>query len=177
MDIGIAFFIACLTLLILLFFEDSSGASTSEEASTIDNGITGTGGALNTIANTIAGAIKKAEGFFPGSVSQRDNNPGNMEIPGDTGLTDSAGHGIFSSLSAGMTALIEDITHKLSTAPEGTTLEGLLSRYVYGTPYDSPASSTALDNYVNIVAESLSNVVGFAVDATTQISDLVASGG
>lgn len=66
---------------------------------------------LDTIVEIMAKAIKEFEGWFEGSRSYRNNNPGNLKFasqPGATGADDS-GHAIFTSYQAGWDALKRQI--------------------------------------------------------------------
>lgn len=56
-------------------------------------------------------AIMEFEGFWEGSVSWRNNNPGNLKAVGQQGVIgkDPQGHAIFSSFDAGWNALINQL--------------------------------------------------------------------
>ena len=58
-----------------------------------------------------AEAIKTFEGWFDGSISQRNNNPGNLKNRGQAGVIgeDSQGHAIFANYEAGYNALINQL--------------------------------------------------------------------
>lgn len=60
----------------------------------------------------MARAIMDFEGYFGGSVSERNNNPGNLKNAGQAGVIgqDSQGHAIFESFEAGWNALINQLT-------------------------------------------------------------------
>jgi hypothetical protein len=80
---------------------------------------------------------KQNEGWKPGSKSYRNNNPGNLKPfsskqlpPGATG-TDKDGFLIFSSESAGMAALENDLAAKVRKYPGYSLLE-ILARYLGG---------------------------------------------
>lgn len=74
-----------------------------------------------------ADAIKSFEGWFPGSRSYRNNNPGNLKFVNQAGATgpDETGHAIFDSYNSGWSALI----HQLTIATTGVS-------QVYA-PYDT----------------------------------------
>jgi hypothetical protein len=64
-------------------------------------------GSSNDPINAMALAIQSAEGYYPGSRSYRNNNPGNLKTtsaPGQTGV-DSGGFAIFDSYADGFAAL------------------------------------------------------------------------
>jgi len=58
---------------------------------------------------TFAEAIRTQEGWYPGSRSQRNNNPGNMRKWDSSLPLDDAGYQIFPSYAAGWNALIKQI--------------------------------------------------------------------
>lgn len=68
-------------------------------------------GAYDSAIQTMAGAIKDFEGWYPGSRSYRNNNPGNLKYAGQLGATgaDDTGHAIFSSYDAGWNALVRQL--------------------------------------------------------------------
>jgi len=59
----------------------------------------------------MARAIMDFEGYKEGSVSERNNNPGNLKAMGQAGSvgTDSAGHAIFDSFESGWNALVNQL--------------------------------------------------------------------
>lgn len=62
---------------------------------------------LENILNAMAAAIKEFEGWYVGSRSYRNNNPGNLKYAGQPGATgaDESGHAIFDSYASGWEAL------------------------------------------------------------------------
>lgn len=65
----------------------------------------------NDVLNKFAEAIKQFEGWFEGSASQRNNNPGNLKDRGQTGVIgrDQQGHAIFNTYQAGYDALLNQL--------------------------------------------------------------------
>lgn len=60
--------------------------------------------------DSIAQAIQTREGYYPGSLAYRNNNPGNLVYAGQPGATPGAGgFAAFSSYSAGYSALENQI--------------------------------------------------------------------
>jgi len=59
----------------------------------------------------MAKAIMDFEGYSQGSVSQRNNNPGNLKAMGQAGSvgTDNQGHAIFDSFESGWNALVNQL--------------------------------------------------------------------
>lgn len=101
-----------------------------------DSGSIPEGGSMPaTIYDKWASAIMEFEGWFPGSVSWRNNNPGNLKAAGQPGIVtkDSQGHAIFDSFQNGWRALV----NQLRAAVEGRsavytpsmTIEQFFSRY------------------------------------------------
>jgi len=75
-----------------------------------------------TAANAIAGAIQTQEGWYPGSVSYQNNNPGNLVYAGQPGATlGVGGFAAFSSYADGQAALVNQIQ---LDATRGTDVNG-----------------------------------------------------
>lgn len=73
-------------------------------------------------ANSIAQAIQQQEGYYPGSVAYRNNNPGNLVYAGQAGATPGAGgFASFSSYDAGYQAMLNQIA---LDASRGTDASG-----------------------------------------------------
>ncbi len=89
----------------------------------------------NTLYDRIAKAIMEFEGYFEGSVSWKNNNPGNLKFAGQAGATgaDSQGHAIFSDFQVGYRALINQIrsmaSGQSSLYPAGWSLYQVFARY------------------------------------------------
>jgi len=66
---------------------------------------------INPVIEKMAQAIKEFEGWRPGSVSYRNNNPGNLKLAGQPGAigADNQGHAIFATYDDGWTALINQL--------------------------------------------------------------------
>jgi len=66
---------------------------------------------LNPRIEEMAKAIMDFEGYSQGSVSQRNNNPGNLKAMGQAGSvgTDSQGHAIFDTFESGWNALVNQL--------------------------------------------------------------------
>lgn len=66
---------------------------------------------LETIVEAIALAIREFEGWYEGSRSWRNHNPGNLKFAGQPGAigADESGHAIFNSDSNGWAALRQQI--------------------------------------------------------------------
>lgn len=88
-----------------------------------------------TIYDRIAQAIMEFEGYFVGSVSYKNNNPGNLKFAGQAGATgqDQFGHAIFATFQDGYQALINQVRRMLngssSLYPQTWTLTQAMNRY------------------------------------------------
>lgn len=82
------------------------------------------------LISSLAAAIKQQEGFYPGSVAYRNNNPGNLMDPSGTIFPkypkDSRGFVIFPDLATGEAALENDLTIKVN---RGMSITSLLNMY------------------------------------------------
>lgn len=84
---------------------------------------------------SMARAIMDFEGYFQGSASQRNNNPGNLKFAGQTGAVgrDNQGHAIFNTFEDGWNALINQLKiaftgHSTIYSPTDT-LRSFFSKY------------------------------------------------
>jgi hypothetical protein len=147
----------------LLYFAYEQGLGTdSPDGGTTDAGTIDDLVALVMVPdyiNTWADAITVHEGWYDGSRSYRNNNPGNLEIDGDAGR-DSGGYGVFSSYSAGRNALVADLMAKVRKYGSWTLYQ-VMSRY-------APPSENNTTAYTNAVAAAL----GGSVTPSTLVSDL-----
>jgi hypothetical protein len=66
---------------------------------------------VNSKISDMALAIQTFEGWSEGSVSQKNNNPGNLKFAGQPGAIskDNQGHAIFDSYASGWSALLNQI--------------------------------------------------------------------
>jgi hypothetical protein len=91
---------------------------------------------------SVANEIQQLEGWFTGSVSQTNNNPGNLMYagqPGATGQT-AAGFAIFPSYQAGYQALQNQIA---LDASRGLTISQFASKYAPAQDGNDPTSYAA----------------------------------
>lgn len=88
-----------------------------------------------TIYDNIAQAIMEFEGYFIGSISYKNNNPGNLKFVGQLNATgqDQFGHAIFPTFQDGYNALINQIRRMLngmsSLYPQSETLMQAMNTY------------------------------------------------
>lgn len=120
------------------------------------------------VTQTIAGAIQRQEGWYPGSVAYQNNNPGNLIYAGQAGATAGpGGFAQFGSYQAGLDALQNQLQ---LYAARGLTIQEMMDVYA---PASQPGN--------NPVAYA-SNVAGaLGVSPDTRLLDLggdiVGSGG
>ena len=90
--------------------------------------------------DTVAQTIQTVEGWFPGSLSQRNNNPGNLRPAGQPGCTPVGGFCQFPSYQAGYQALLDQIS---LDASRGETIGQFLSKYAPAQDSNDPESYAA----------------------------------
>jgi hypothetical protein len=118
---------------------------------------------------TMAAAIQKFEGWYPGSRSYRNNNPGNIRwftakfpswMVGATG-TDESGHVIFDTTAHGMQALVNlltmAITGKSSIYKPTDTIYDFFGKYAEANQ----------SSYANSVASALGMPVSVPINQIT----------
>jgi hypothetical protein len=66
---------------------------------------------MESVVRQMAEAIKDFEGWYAGSRSYRNNNPGNLKFAGQAGATgaDESGHAIFQNYEMGWSALLRQL--------------------------------------------------------------------
>lgn len=96
-------------------------------------------GSLQSVADT----IQQIEGWFPGSSSYRNNNPGNLRYPtpilGATGV-DSSGFLIFPDYATGRAAEEHQIT---LDASRGLSIQEFIAKYAPASDQNNPAGYAA----------------------------------
>ena len=120
---------------------------------------------MSDLVTSLSNAIAQFEGFLvPGSVAQRNNNPGNLRSgPGQIG-TDANGYAIFPDVSTGMSALQNQVQLNIN--------RGLnLNQFIGGVPGGYPGYAPSADN------NNVQNYVGFlsgklGVDPNTPLNGL-----
>ena len=131
--------------------------------------------------SALASAHQEHEGFFPGSVSQRNNNPGNLKYIGQAGATgkDERNFAIFPTLQAGMVALKNDLMAKITgkSKPLQNSLDRQGKTYAQATfqdyinIYAPREDSNDPQSYANVLTKKLRSV-GFNVSPATPLSQL-----
>lgn len=91
----------------------------------------------STPLDAVAQAIQSHEGWAPGSVSFRNNNPGNLKYAGQPGATgaDANGFAVFPTYDAGFQALKNQLSLDASRNPDWT-LTQFFTKYLGGNPYN-----------------------------------------
>lgn len=89
--------------------------------------------------NTVASAIQTQEGWFPGSVSYRNNNPGNLMYAGQPGSigADPNGFAIFPDFQTGWQALLNQIS---LDASRGLSIFQFTSKYAPAAAGNDPTA-------------------------------------
>jgi predicted metal-binding protein len=120
---------------------------------------------------TMAAAIEKQEGYYPGSIAYTDNNPGNLMYAGQPGATAGpGGFAVFDSYADGEQALY----NQLNLYAQGTcgacngqplTIEQMTAIY-------APAAQAG--NNPTVYAQNLAAALG--VDPNTPLADAFGGG-
>lgn len=112
--------------------------------------------------STIAGVIQQQEGWYPGSVAYRNNNPGNLIYAGQAGATQGAdGFAVFSSYQDGLNALNNQLQ---LYAGRGLTIQDMMNVY---------APATQAGNNPTLYASNIAGALGVSPD--TRLLDLSSS--
>jgi hypothetical protein len=112
--------------------------------------------------NTVAQTIQQVEGYYPGSVSYTNNNPGNLKYAGQAGATLGAnGFAVFPSYDAGYQALVNQIN---LDASRGQTIAQFTSIYAPAADNNNPTS----------YAQTIANAAGLSVN--DPLSEAIAGG-
>lgn len=135
---------------------------------------TGLGQSGSSLVSSMANAIAQFEGYnVPGSVAQRNNNPGNLRSgPGQTGI-DANGYAVFPDSDTGFAALDSQISLNIS---RGLTLQsfvggGTTSAGTNYPGYAPSADNNNVSNYVNFLSSQL------GIDPNTPLNQIGASPG
>lgn len=139
-------------------------------------------GSLGAAIDTVAQAIQKQEGYYPGSVAYRNNNPGNLiytsyyatqfgAVKG-TPMKDQNGNviGYFSSFpdyQSGLDALDHQITVDASS---GLSIQGMMSKYAPAVD----ANGNPTGNNPALYAQNVASALG--VDPGMSLEDALAGG-
>lgn len=104
---------------------------------------------------TIAGVIQTQEGWYPGSVAYRNNNPGNLIYAGQAGATRGAdGFAVFDSYDAGLAALNNQLQ---LYAGRGMTIQDMMNVY---------APATQAGNNPTLYASRIASALGVSPDTS-----------
>ncbi len=106
-------------------------------------------------SSTIAQTIQKVEGYYPGTLAYRNNNPGNLIFVGQPGAVPGAGgFAAFPTYDDGYNALLKQIQNY---ANRGLTIQQMMDIYA---PASQPGNNPTL--YANQIASAL----GVSTDST-----------
>lgn len=94
---------------------------------------------LSGTIDTMALAMQQQEGWYAGTPSYRNNNPGNLTYQGQAGSigADSQGFAIFPDYESGYAALLRQIQ---LDAGRGFTFYQMFTKYLGGDPYGPPVA-------------------------------------
>lgn len=115
------------------------------------------------LLSSIGKAIQQHEGWYAGSRSLRNNNPGNLKYIGQAGAVgkDPQGFAVFPDYAAGWRALLADIAYKYDVR-KLTTVRAIIARY-------APPNENDTRRYADVVARAVG--VGVDTDLATVIAD------
>jgi hypothetical protein len=122
-------------------------------------------------AATIAATIQQMEGYYPGTASYINNNPGNLMYVGQAGATKSpSGFAVFPTYDDGYQALIAQIQNY---ANRGLTIDQMMNLYA---PAPSATCTTACaGNNPTLYANTIATALG--VDPTSTVADAISGSG
>jgi hypothetical protein len=128
-------------------------------------------GQVNSGFAAIAATIQQVEGYYPGTVAYKNNNPGNLMYAGQPGATQGAnGFAVFPSYDDGYQALLNQIQ---SYANQGLTIDQMMNLYA---PAPSVACGAACaGNNPTLYANQIANSLGVPVGTT--VADAISGGG
>lgn len=122
-----------------------------------------------TTLEALADAFMHHEGWFPGSRSNRNRNPGNLRPWKDGQPKDDGGYRVFPSLVEGYQALLDDLEVKLhgshGLTPNSTLLD-LLNIYAPAGDNNNPNA------YATAVAQWVSTALGKPITTKTTLKEL-----
>jgi hypothetical protein len=118
--------------------------------------------------STVAQKIQQIEGYYPGSLAYRNNNPGNLRPAGQPGCTPVAGFCSFTDYNAGYSALEKQIQ---LDASRGLSIADFIAKYAPASDSNDPASYAAA--VASAAGLSVSDPLSAALDgsAPTDTSD------
>lgn len=93
-------------------------------------------GSIQSVANT----IQTIEGYYPGSLAYRNNNPGNLVFANQPGATQNGAFASFSSYDQGYQALQRQIQ---LDANRGLTIQQFINKYAPASDGNDPTSYAA----------------------------------
>jgi hypothetical protein len=116
---------------------------------------------LGTPADTIASTIQQVEGYYPGTLAYKNNNPGNLIFVGQAGAVPGAGgFAAFPTYDAGYQALLRQIQ---LYGNQGLTIDQMMAKYApAGQGNNNPTA------YANTIASAL------GVSTDTTVADALA---
>jgi hypothetical protein len=127
----------------------------------------------STAALQLASAIQTHEGYFPGSLSYRQNNPGNLMYVGQSGASAGTnGLAVFPSYQAGLSALVDQINLDSS---RGLTLSQFISKYAPPGENNTSAYLSFVSQYTGFSPSDPLSSIGSADTAGSDSGDYAIS--
>ena len=116
--------------------------------------------------DSIVAAIRQHEGFYPGSLSYRNNNPGNLRLAGQRGATPGdGGFARFPTYADGEAALAAQVR---LDASRGFTLEGFLNKFAPSSENNTAAYIASVSRATGIApGQSLSDAIAGSTGGDT----------
>jgi len=122
--------------------------------------------------NTVAQTIQTIEGWYPGSVSYTNNNPGNLKYAGQPGATQGAnGFAVFPNYVAGYQALVNQID---LDASRGQTIAQFTSIYAPASDNNNPTSYAA--QIANAAGVSVNDPLSLAISSDGSLAESAGDG-
>jgi hypothetical protein len=117
---------------------------------------------------TVAATIQQQEGYYPGSLAYRNNNPGNLMYAGQAGATGTPGTlAVFDSYADGYNALLNQIT---LDANKGWSIQQFTSSYAptgCGTACNGNNPTAYAQTIANNEGLSINDPLSLAIQGTS----------
>jgi len=131
----------------------------------------------------IASAIQVQEGWFPDSLSYRNNNPGNLRYVGQTGaVPGEGGFAKFPTYEAGLAATVSQIELNASRGHDAAgrtvaTVQDLIYSWAPPNENDSAAYVASIEQQTGFSARDLLSSLGIASDTAGGEGEQLAGSG
>jgi len=142
-------------------------------------------GVSPSVVDAVAAGIERMEGFYPGSVAWRNNNPGNLRFAGQPGAKQGAGgFAAFDSVELGRNALRNQISLNIERGYDATgrpivTLADLITSWAPPNENDTAAYIRNVAAWTGIAADAPLSTLGapdYSIDVFLPAGDGVGTG-